>query len=189
MSASTVIGDVTQTLEELLRDQQQPLELFNISLRSPAEETVESIKPKVNLFLYRVVENSFAKNQPWRSVGTEELHKPPLTLDLFYLLTPFAEDKLDEHRVLGEAMRVFYDHAIITAPLLRGTLEHTSEELKIDLCQFNIEELTRLWSALNQPYRLSVCYAVRIVMVDSLMETPIRRVTEKENCYSQLSRR
>ncbi|MEE8587285.1 MAG: Pvc16 family protein, partial [Acidobacteriota bacterium] len=49
---------------------------------------------------------------------------------------------------------------------------------KIDLCQFDIEEQTRIWNALNKPYRLSACYEVRIVSIDSTIRrnrTPGRR--------------
>jgi hypothetical protein len=84
-------------------------------------------------------------------------------------------------------MRIFYDHAIIAAPLLKGELEHTTEELKVDLCQFSLEELTRIWNALNQPFRLSVCYEVRIILVDSGFERSAHRVIVKENRYSQLT--
>jgi len=186
MSASAAIGDVTQTLEELLKNAQRPLGSFDVSLKSPAEEIIDpNMKPTVNLFLFRVTENSFAKNQDWQPIGTGGLRYPPLALNLFYVLTPFAVSKLDEHRMLGEAMRVFHDHTIITAPLLKGTLEHSAEELKVDLCQLAIEDLTRIWNALNQPYRLSICYEVRIVLVDSAIEQPIRRVLEKVEQYSQ----
>jgi hypothetical protein len=179
MSASAVIGDVTQTFEDLLRTEQRPLSTFDISLKSPAEEIIDpNMRPTVNLFLFRVTENAFAKNQDWQPVGTGDLRYPPLALNLFYVLTPFAVNKLDEHRILGEAMRIFHDNAILQAPMLKGALEHTAEELKVDLCQLTIEDLTRIWNALNQPYRLSVCYEVRIVMVDSTVERPIRRVIE-----------
>jgi Pvc16 N-terminal domain len=189
MSASTIISDVTQTLHDLLKEQQQPKESFEVSLNSPADDARNPMEPKVNLFLLRVAENAFAKNREWRPVGPGVLQKPPLALNLFYIMTPFANDRLDEHRALGEAMRIFYDHAIVTAPLLRGELEHTTEELKVDLCQFSLEELTRIWNALNQPFRLSVCYEVRIVLVDSSVERSAYRVTVKENRYAQLTSR
>lgn len=187
MSASTVIADVTDTVQGLLKTQQQPADLFDISLKSPAEETIDQVaKPKVNLFLFRVLENSFARNQDWQPVGTGELQYPPLALDLLYVLTPFAAEKLDEHRVLGEAMRILHDNAITKAPLLKGTLEHTAEELKIDLCQFQLEEATKIWTALTKPYRLSVCYEVRMVMIDSTVQQSITRVIERVEHYSQL---
>lgn len=189
MSASGVIGDVTQTLEELLKNAQQQTGLFDVSLKSPAEETIDTnmIRPTVNLFLFRVMENAFAKNQDWQPIGTGALQYPPLALNLFYVLTPFAVNKLDEHRALGEAMRIFHDNTIIRAPLLKGTLEHTAEELKVDLCQLSIEDLTRIWNAFSKPYRLSVCYEVRIVMVDSTIEQPVSRVIEKVEQYSQIT--
>lgn len=183
MSASTVIGDVTQTLQELLEDEQQPTGLFNVSLDFPAEQTTDS-SPTVNLYLFRVAEDDYAKNREWISTGTGRLEKPPLALNLFYILTPFVDDRLDEHRVLGEVMRILYDYSIIEGPLLRGGLEHTNEQIKIDLCQFTIEELTRIWNAFNSAYRLSVCYQARVILIDSTIERPISRVIEKENQYS-----
>lgn len=187
MSASSVIGDVTETLRELLLSEQRPAESFEVTLTSPAEETTgEDIGPKINLFLYRVVENPFAKNQEWLPVGRGRRQYPPLALNLFYMLTPFAFDRLDEHRVLGEAMRVFYDHAIVKTPRLKGALEHSNEELKIDLCALDLEELTRIWNALSEAYKLSVCYEIRIPLIDSLTEEPTGRVIEFETQYSQL---
>lgn len=190
MSASTIIGDVTETLHELLRTEQRPRDQFEVSLKSPAEETVdESMKPKVNLYLFRVMENPFAKNQNWRPVGSDILQKPPLTLNLFYVLTPFAaatdgvQGAITEHRVLGEAMRILYDNAIIRGSLLQGGLANTDVELKIDLSQFSLEELTRIWNSFNNPYRLSVPYEVRLVGIDSAIEQSISRVLEKENQY------
>src|SRR5215831_8147805 len=185
MSASTVISDVTLTLEELLKNEQRPGDSFEVSLKSPAEEEIQQGKPKVNLFLYRVAENPFGRNPERQSIGPESLEYPPLWLNLFFLLTPFAEDKLDELRVFGEAMRVLHDNSIVSAPLLKGGLDHTVEELHVDLCPFTLEQLAQIWSALDKPYRLSVCYEVRTVLIDSLVETPISRVLEIENRFSQ----
>ena len=77
MSASTIISDVTQTLHDLLLEQQQPAGLFEVSLNSPAEDARDPMEPKVNLFLFRVAENSFAKNREWLPIGPGVLQKPP----------------------------------------------------------------------------------------------------------------
>jgi hypothetical protein len=179
MSSSSVISDVTQTLEELLTDGQLPKNSFEVSLKSPADENVSpSMKPKVNLFLFRVSENPFAKNQDWQPVNVDTLRYPPLALNLTYVLTPYAENKLDEQRVFGEAMRVLYENSIIPAAALRGGLENTAEELKVDLCHLTLEQQTQVWNALGQPYRLSVCYEVRMVLIDSVSERPAARVSQ-----------
>jgi hypothetical protein len=187
MSASTVIADVTDTLQELLKSQQVPPDVFDISLRSPAEETIDqSMKPRVNLFLLRVQEDPFAKNADFSSIGFSELKYPPLALDLLYLLTTFAVDKLDEHRVMGEAMRVFYDNATIAAPLLQGSLQNTTEEFHIDLCPFTLDELTKIWNAFNKPLRVSVCYEIRMVLIDSSIRKSITRVVEKIDHFQSM---
>lgn len=179
MSSSSVIGDVTQTLEELLRDAQVPGNMFDVSLKSPADEKVSpSMRPKVNLFLFRVSENPFAKNQDWQPVTPDTLRYPPLALNLSYVLTPYAENALDEQRIFGEAMRVLYENAIVPASALRGGLENTAEELKVDLCQLSLEQQTQVWNALGQPYRLSACYEVRMVLIDSATERVATRVSE-----------
>jgi hypothetical protein len=187
MSSSAVISDVTQTLEELLKNGQLPKDSFDVSLISPADEKVQqSMKPKVNLFLFRVSENAFAKNQGWQPVGTDTLKYPPLALNLSYVLTPYAFNKLDEQRVFGEAMRVLYENTIVPAAALKGSLENTAEELKVDLCHLNLEQLTQIWSAMSQPYRLSVCYEVRMVQIDSLNERATTRVTDAIHDLSRI---
>ena len=181
MSDSTVIGDVTKTLSEILKLQQNPLGSFDVSLNSPADETIEPNRLKINLYLFRIEENPFARNRDWQAVGSDVLHRAPLSLNLFYVATPYATLQEDGHRMLGQAMRILYDNAIIEPPLMSGSLEQTAEPLKVDLCSFNLEELTRVWNAFNIAYRLSVCYQVRIVFIDSAIERSVVRVTEKQN--------
>ena len=185
MILSTVIGDVTRTLDRLLIGEQNPTNLFDVSLRLPAEERIEEgMRPRINLYVFLIEENPTAKNREWEAVGTDALKKPPLALNLYYVMTPFAETLLDEHRVLGEAMRVFYDHALVDGGRLQGALPQVVEELKIDLCAFDLEDLTRIWNAFNQPYRLSVCYMVRIVHLESTVERQVTRALGKVQEYA-----
>lgn len=183
MSASTIIGDVTKTLSELLFDEQNAPEddRFEVSLLSPADEKIEPNKTKINLYLFRIDENPFAKNRDWIANGTDTRQYPPLALNLFYVLTPYAPDQIQAHRHLGEAMRILYDFAILKSPHLTDNLNYTMEEFRIELCPFNLEELTRVWNAFNIAYRLSVCYQFKIIYIDSSLEYDVKRVTEKEN--------
>jgi hypothetical protein len=190
MSSSGVIGDVTETLQALLTDKQVPLNHFEISLKSPADEQIQQgMKPKVNLFLFRVVEDTFSRNQEWVPVGSEQVHYPPLILDLYYLLTSLAEDKLDEHRVFGEAMRILHDFPTLQGPLLRGGLRNSGDELSIGRWHLEMEDLGRIWSAMTKPYRLTVGYQVRTVLIDSSLERDVRRVLEKEERFVGIAQR
>lgn len=184
MSNSTAISDVTKSLSDLLIREQNPLGLFEVSLVSPADEIIDDTKPKINLYLFRIEENPFARNQDWQPVGSDMLRKIPLSLNLFYVLTPYARKQDDGHRVLGEAMRILYDNAIIEPILLQEPLKNTSDALRLDLCSYNLEDLTRIWNAFNKPYQLSVCYQVRIIFIDSGIERNITRVVEKANEFA-----
>jgi hypothetical protein len=179
MSTSTAIGDVTRSLADLLTKEQDPKGSFGVSLKSPADEEID--EKTINLYLFRIEENLFAKNRAWQAVGDDVLHRTPLSLNLFYVVTPYAKQQEDGHRILGQAMRIFYDYAILEPHLLGEPLQHTADPLKLELCAFNLEDLTRVWNAFNKQYRLSVCYQVRIVFIDSAIDTKVARVTEKEN--------
>jgi hypothetical protein len=183
---SISIGDITQSLHDLLIDQQNPPGQFDVNLQSPADEVVDlKTGPQINLFLFRVTENIFLHNNDWAAEGPGTLRYPPLALNLFYVLTPFAQAKVDEHRVLGEAMRIFHDFPIVQGADLRGTLEDTPEQFKIDLVQLAIEDLTRIWTALAKPYRLSVGYEVRTAVIDSSVSEQVSRVTQVVTQFTQ----
>ena len=68
------------------------------------------------------------------------------------------------------------DNAII---LLRDPVSEIAEELRIVFCRLSLEELTRVWEALREPYRLSICYEVRVTRVDSLRTQQHARVVER----------
>ncbi|MCP4368473.1 MAG: DUF4255 domain-containing protein [Deltaproteobacteria bacterium] len=185
MSKSTVIGDATKTLKELLQNKQLPEfePQFTVSLKSPKDEKDE-ISPKINLFLYQVLEDPYAKNLKERALNSGERQRTHLALNLFYLVTPFSSDILNQHQIIGEAMRILYDYAIVDGPLLGGGLEGTFLDIKLALCPLNLEELTRIWYALQTPYRISVCYKARILRIDSSDIRKTGRVIKKELQFS-----
>lgn len=152
-----------------------------IVLRNPTE-TARDAANRLSLWLYQITENEFVKNQPMqRSNGGPSpqhdlLRFPPLALNLFYLLTPFGPSGEADHLLLGRAMQVFYDNAIV--PLRRPAIE-IAEELRITLCRLTLEELTRIWEALREPYRLSLCYQVCVTHIDSLRQPRVAPVAER----------
>ena len=175
-----VIGDVTDTLVKLLSD-------LEVTVDSPsALRGTEETFAKINLYLYQVLENPFSKNQPWVTKNSNEQKYPPLALNLYYLFTPYASDTLSAHKVLSHAMRIFHDNSIIKGSQLSESLRLSVEQLAISLCPLKLEELTRIWNSLQAPYRLSVCYEVRIVLIESeIPERTIARVEKKIGIYSQ----
>jgi hypothetical protein len=101
-----------------------------------------------------------------------ELRKPPLPLMLRYLLTAFAGDWITEQRMLARAMQALHDRPMRLGSDLRGDpaplgLVGSNVILKTHLSMLTLEEKTRIWHAIQRPYRLSVVYEVRLVEIDA----------------------
>ncbi len=176
-----IIGDVTQTLSGLLADLDVTLD-SPASLQGPGNDDSFA---RLNLYLYQVLENEFSKNRPWPTLPSGELRYPPLALDLYYLLTPYASDTSSAHHVLSHAMKVLHENSIISGGQLAESLRLTVEQLAIVLCPMQLEELTRIWNSLQTPYRLSVVYEVRIVLLESDIERDASRVLTKIDLHQQ----
>lgn len=126
--------------------------------------------PRATLFLYDLVEEPTSRNRPPISelVGGRLLtRKRPLGLCLYYLVTAWAGDPVTEQQILGRVVQVFHEDAVIDGTDLVGELAGTRVELRINLSRMQIDDRARIWWAINQPYRLSVNYEVRVVDVDA----------------------
>ena len=178
---SNIVGDVTNTLKVLLT-----VAGLDVTLDSPASLTGSGDFKKVNLFLYQVLENPFAKNQPWESLTDIDQRYPSLALNLYYMLTPYASDALSAHQVLGHAMGLLHDHSIVSGAELAAQLSTVVDQLAIVLTPTTLEDLTRIWNALQSPYRLSVCYEVRIALIQSEIHREVTRVSTKIDVFKQI---
>lgn len=161
----------------------------NIVLSNPAQPVGANVERKMSLWLYQVMPNEHLRNAPpvrTRDNGddTVELY-PPLALNLLYLLTPSTGDDLDDQRVLGRALQIFHDQAILRMESTQSP--GRAEELHVSLAPRTIEELAKVWEAMQKPYRLSVCYEVRVARIDSQRKQPSGRVADRGSDFRQLA--
>ncbi len=184
MSDYTVVAQVSDALRRVLWTElsADPTTLQIVGseaavvLKNPTE-TARDSSNRLSLWLYQVTENEFLKNQtPLRGDDPQVSHFPPLALNFFYLVTPFATSGEGDHMLLGKTMQVLYDNSKL---LIRDIKNGIGEELRVILCNLSLEQLTRIWEALQQPYRLSVCYEVRVTRVDSKRTATATRVVER----------
>jgi hypothetical protein len=175
----SVISDVTETLAQLLTG-------LDVTFDSPAELGGTAPYSKINLYLYQVVEQPHTKNVAGIARDPENTQYPPLSLNLYYLLTPYANDPTSAHKVLGDVMRIFYENAIVRDNQLTPALRLATDRLAIVLLSMKLEELTRIWNAMQTPYRLSVCYEVRVVPIEATIVHHTERVTRRTNVYGSL---
>jgi len=174
MSSPTAIGMVSESLRNLLLGEMSLVPRVKVTLLAPYEVGGER---RVNLFLYKLQENPTLRNMDWqlKAGGPDTIVPPPLSLDLFYLMTVYAQNDPDTgnasaHQVLGDAMRVFYEFPILPPGYLVAGLKDAREQIRVFPNTLDLDELSQVWTTFTQPYRLSVPYQVSVVQIDPLAE-------------------
>lgn len=178
------IRDVSKTLLDLLKTNMTGV---NIDLLSPKHPGAN----RLTLFLYKVLENPYLKNQDHQVQTTNndgqltEIQSP-LTVDLYYLLTAHSgtTNLLEAHTALSRAMRVFYDNGILRGSLLRAQDPNTGltddSVLRLTLNPITMEDMTRIWSVFpDTPYEISVTYLVTPVPIQSARKAPTAPVVDQ----------
>ena len=185
MSEGTFIENVSELLVSLLERELEtpPSGKYSVNLKSPVEEIEDKDSQGVNLFLYRISENAELRNQPWMREGNNHLRYPPLFLNLHYLIIPYAKTQKDIHRIMTETMRVFHDYS--NQDLSVG--DKPAHQLKIILEPLSIEDIFKIWRALNRPYHLSVSYCVQVARIDSKKGKKVGLVKERDIRYLRMS--
>jgi Pvc16 N-terminal domain len=192
MSDYAVISAVSKTLHHLLFDNitkstEGQITGVDIHLLSPKEMQETGHTTGVSVWLYKVSRMSEMLNEPPERRTPNQISGYCLPVLLFYLITPMTSDPLTRHALLGKVLQVFNDHAILRGSDLRGVLQGTTEQLRMNLEALTLEELSLVWYALGEPYQLSVTYLIQVVKIDSGSE-PLRisPVVEKEATYAQI---
>jgi hypothetical protein len=191
VSSYRIISEVSRLLKQTLWSgfdgdaalTQHVPDLDSIVLINPAENPNQL--RRISLWLYQVQENEFLRNKPKSREPNDDarVRYPPLPLNLFYLLTPSTNDVVGDQLVLGRAMQLFHDNAILRLENPDEPAE--AEELRITMCQRDLRELAEVWEALQQPYRLSVCYEVRVPRIESLRTERVQRIEDRSFAFEE----
>lgn len=192
MSDYTVINAVSKTLQELLQanitnSTDPQIQGVGIDLHSPKEMQEGGNATGVSLWLYKVSRVAEMINEPPVRKLPNQIGNASLPILLYYLVTPITGDPMTRHTLLGKVLEVFNDHAILRGVDLKGILQGTVEQLRVNLEALTLEELSLVWYALSEPYQLSVTYLVQVVKIDSNLE-PIfsSPVLKKDSRYTQI---
>lgn len=189
MAGINGIQRVTLTLARLLADRMERRSdvVFTFGMPKPTPAS-----PRLNIFLYHVKETPYLRNEqdPRKPPAPDGF--APLALELGYLITSYSGGsltdpgapsgtpveslpELDAQEILADAMRVLHDEPIITAktPKLHGGgvvldegLKNEYEPLRITPRQFDIDDITKLWTAFREDYQRSVAYQVSVIRIE-----------------------
>lgn len=170
MSNSLAIAAVTSTLRHLLdRGLNREIPGAKVTTRPPDKARGGDSGNQVNLFLYHT-----APNAAWRNIKPGEADQPPLALNLYYILSAYGQNEDDpdpfSHRLLGEAMHILHNHPVLDPVEIKESLDGSdlhkqAERVRVTLQPLSIEEISKLWTAFQTPYRISVAYEVSVVLI------------------------
>lgn len=184
MADYTIISDIGSALVKLLRSEMVPEVIQNadaIGLCSPADKG----DLVLGLYLYDVRESEEVFETGMRTLGTGEQRYPSKFINLFYMVTAYSVSDIkfrasEEQRILGRAMQVLMDHAVLD-DLLFGTDQARGRyPVRIDQLRLDNDEKMKLWNMPDVPYKLSLYYKVAPVEMESGRTRKIHRVRQIE---------
>jgi hypothetical protein len=129
----------------------------------------------VSLYLYRIGVNTSRRSLPPRVGPDGRRFRPPLPLDLQYLLTAWARTAARQQRLLGWAVRALEDTPVLPAGLLNHFgpepdvfQPHETVELICD--PVSLQDLVNIWDPFKASTQLGMTYVARMVALDSALE-------------------
>ena len=189
MSGPFAVAAVSAVMRRLLSSGLGGLAAFgNVSVTAlPPDRIVTSPNEpsQLNLFMYQAMANA-----AWRNVGMpshastgERLTNPPLGLDLHYMLTAYGAEEFFAEALLGYGMQVLNETPVLARDYIRQTwigggltpaeqaladsnLADQIELIKISPLNLNIEEISKLWTAIQTKYRPTAAYQVSVVLIE-----------------------
>ena len=192
MSTPLAVATVTAVLQNFLQNSVTDLAAVlggpvTVSTEPPDRIDIGTASPdRINLFLFQATENQGWRNLalPSRSANGDRISNPYLALDLSYLLTAYGSGPLHAEVLLGQAMFVLHEMPVLTRdairavtlsppqpPLLAGLtisdLADQIEQIKIAPQVMSVEEISKIWSALQSQYRPTAVYKASVVLIES----------------------
>lgn len=121
-------------------------------------------RPALSILLYRVdFTKSMRSSLSGRSIDEDRAYLP---LDLHYLLTAWADNAQDEHRIIGRAAQVVEQFGVLSGPALDSYGRFDPQEsVSLVMEELTTDELMRTFEALEVDFRLSLPYLARVLVV------------------------
>lgn len=168
-----MLQDLDATLTALLRAE-LPVQNVAISFAAPDDQFPPPgvSLPAIALFLYDVREDYELRSAQWeldrRPGGTFTRTPPPVRVTCSYLITAWAsatapDPAHDEHRLLGEVLKVLLRHPTIPENFLSGELAGQEPPLPARIiAEAHLHSLGELWQAMGGRPKATLHYAVTI---------------------------
>ncbi len=168
-----MLQDLDATLAALLTAE-LPVQNVAISFHAPDSQFPPSgvSLPALGFFLYDVREDLSLRDTQWevdqQADGTFTRTRSPARVTCSYLITAWPsasapDPSQDEHRLLGEVLKVLLRHRVIPANYLAGELAGQEPPLPTRIvADGHLQSLGELWQAMGGRPKAALHYAVTI---------------------------
>lgn len=128
----------------------------------------QPLAPSITIFLYHVRISAEMRNGSSRVLPNGAIRRPPLPLELRFLVTPWTQDTRDAHRIVGAITQLFYDRARLGfGDLLGADVWDVDDTVELVLESLTADEHFSIWEPADIPYKLSLSYLARMVGIES----------------------
>lgn len=163
----SIVTHLRQSYPQELRDI-HPCDFALVSTSKLASFKDDPPGTSLALLLYRISINHDLRNA--NRLDPAKGRRLPLSLDLHYLLSVWAEEAETEHVVMAWAMSKLHETPVLDRALLHDVGRRVGwlpEDLvQVIPAEISSEDLMRIWDALEPSYRLSYSYVARVVRID-----------------------
>ena len=173
MATYRAIAAIGQTLTGILKDASVGTEFdgFKFELYQPGDFKTPMVEG-VTFYLYRVAINVARRSLPPTTWPDGRRYRPPLPVDVFYLLTPWAKSAAKQQRLLGWAMRELHNVPILPAAVLNHYVPEddtfrASETVELICETVSLQDMMNILDPLDLNQQLSVVYVARMIALES----------------------
>jgi hypothetical protein len=172
-----MIADLDETIRQLLIAE-IPIRNGEIDIKfdQPRREwSARLTRPTINFFLYDVRENVVLRRHQWEKVGADgngsaalraaRLKRTPFRVDCHYMMTTWATEPEDEHRLLSASLMALFRHPVLPEERLVGGMRNQPYELQVRLASHDkLTNPAEVWGALDNEIRPSISYIVTLAL-------------------------
>ncbi len=169
-----MIADLDETLRQLIIAE-LPIKNgeIEVSFDQPKREWSSRLtKPTVNLFLYDLRENPVLRQTGMEQIvngrlpnNIAHLKRTPLRVDCFYMLTTWAAEPEDEHRLMTRAMLALFRFPVLPEDRLIGGVRHQPFEIPARIAIHDrLTNPAEVWASLDNEMRPTVPYLVTLAL-------------------------
>jgi hypothetical protein len=183
-----MIDELDEVLKKLLI-RELPIQNGEVDIQfdQPKREWSSRVsRPTLNIFLYDIRENQkLRQTQPmWETErdlnGNATQRRKPVRVDLHYMLTAWATEPEDEHRLLSRALMALFRFANLPEDLLTEELQTQGKQIPVMAAQYSeLNNSTDIWNVLDNEMRPAISLIITL-SIDPYAPLTVPLVRQRE---------